>query len=98
MYLLYSISVSFNAVRSAMMEDMTQDIILSPRQPRFSHHMQGWMTGKRVSSERKGGIWNQRLLGTRTGREAVAMTMAFCQFPQSALWDQRRSDMTATAE
>lgn len=39
---------------------------------------------------------HQTLSGTV--REAVAMTMTFCHFPQSSLWDQHRSDKMAILE
>lgn len=41
---------------------------------------------------------NRRQTLSGTVREAVAMTMTFCHFPQSSLWDQHRSDKMAILE
>lgn len=41
---------------------------------------------------------NRRQTLSETVREAVAMTMTFCHFPQSPLWDQHRSDKMAILE
>lgn len=41
---------------------------------------------------------NRRPTLSGTVREAVAMTMTFCHFPRSSLWDQHRSDKMAILE
>lgn len=90
---IYCILAQFNlnVVHSAPMEDRTENTILSSNGLCFPITCRGgWLANKERKDLEPAFIWNVR--------EAVAMTMTFCRFLQSSLWDQRRSDMTIIAQ